>query len=113
VLPFCQPGVPLNTPILSLAATSSLPTTGSVHLLLIKELLKEIDDVVPKEDVAFRGIEQQIDLVPGASLPNRSTYITNPDETKEIETQVQDLLDKGCWVQKEPQSLCCSCLVGS
>ena len=27
VLPFCQPGVPLNTPILSLAATSSLPTT--------------------------------------------------------------------------------------
>jgi len=31
VLPFCQPGVPLNTPILSLAATSSLPTTWSVH----------------------------------------------------------------------------------
>ena len=31
VLPFCQPGVPFNTPILSLAATSSLPTTWSVH----------------------------------------------------------------------------------
>ena len=32
VLPFCQPGIPLNTPILSLAATSSLPITWSVHL---------------------------------------------------------------------------------
>ena len=31
VLPLCQPGVPFNTPILSLAATSSLPTTWSVH----------------------------------------------------------------------------------
>ena len=30
-LPFCQPGVPLNTPISSLATTSSLPTTWSVH----------------------------------------------------------------------------------
>ena len=32
VLPFYQPGVLLNTPILSLAATSSLPTTWSIHL---------------------------------------------------------------------------------
>ena len=30
-LPFCQPGVPFNTPILSLAATSSLPTIWSVQ----------------------------------------------------------------------------------
>ena len=30
-LPFCQPGVPLNTPMSSLAATSSLSTTWSVH----------------------------------------------------------------------------------
>ena len=31
VLPFCQPGVPFNTPILPLAAKSSLPTTWSVQ----------------------------------------------------------------------------------
>jgi len=37
--------------------------------------------------------------MPGASLPNRPTYRTNPQETKEIKTQVQDLLDKGL-VQK-------------
>jgi len=29
--PFCQPGVPFNTPILSLAATSALSTTWAVH----------------------------------------------------------------------------------
>jgi len=29
-LPFCQPGVPFNTPIFSLAATSSLSTTWAV-----------------------------------------------------------------------------------
>jgi len=31
-LPFCQPSVPLNMPILSIAATSSLPTTWSVQV---------------------------------------------------------------------------------
>ena len=45
------------------------------------------------------GIEHQIDLVSGASLPYRPTYKTNPEETKEIESQVQELLEKD-WVQK-------------
>jgi hypothetical protein len=40
-----------------------------------------------------RGIEHKIDLIPEASLPNRATYRTNPDETKKIQRQVQDLLD--------------------
>ena len=42
-----------------------------------------------------RGIEHQIDLVPGAPLPNRPPYRTNPEETKEIQRQVFDLLSKG------------------
>ena len=37
--------------------------------------------------------------MPRASLPNRSTYRTNPQETNEIESEVQELLEKG-WVQK-------------
>jgi len=37
VLPFCQPGVPLNTPISSLAATSSLPITWSVQIISEKQ----------------------------------------------------------------------------
>ena len=67
----------------------------------VKDLLKEFDDIFSKEGPSglppFRGIEHQIDLVPGASLPNKPAYRTNPEETKEIESQVQDLLDKG-WV---------------
>jgi hypothetical protein len=34
-------------------------------------------------------------LIPGASLPNRAAYRANPEETKEIQRQVQDLLDRG------------------
>jgi hypothetical protein len=56
-------------------------------------------DVFPSELppglLAVRGIEHNIDLIPGASLPNRAAYKTNPDETKEIQRQVQDLLDCG------------------
>ncbi|KAK1618795.1 hypothetical protein QYE76_024312 [Lolium multiflorum] len=59
----------------------------------------EFGDVFPEEVPAglppLRGIEHQIDLIPGASLPNRAPYRTNPEETKEIQKQVQALLDKG------------------
>ena len=34
-------------------------------------------------------------LFRSASLPNRAPYRTNPEETKEIMRQVQELLDKG------------------
>jgi hypothetical protein len=44
---------------------------------------------------ALYSIEHKIDLILGASLPNRAAYRTNPDETKEIQRQVQDLLDRG------------------
>jgi hypothetical protein len=43
----------------------------------------------------LRGIEHQIDLIPGASLPNRAANRTNPEEMKEIQRQVQELLDNG------------------
>jgi hypothetical protein len=43
----------------------------------------------------LRGIEHQIDLIPGSSLPNRAAYTTNPEETKEIQRQDQELLDNG------------------
>jgi hypothetical protein len=43
----------------------------------------------------LRGIEHKIDLVPGASLSNCASYRANPEETKEIHRQVQELLDRG------------------
>ena len=65
----------------------------------ISHVLQNYKDVFPKEVPAglppMRGIEHQIDLTPGATLPNRPPYCTNPKETKEIQRQVQELLDKG------------------
>ena len=62
-------------------------------------ILQEFDDVFPQELPPglppLRGIEHRIDLIPGAPLPNRAAYRTNPEETKEIEKQIRDLLDKG------------------
>jgi hypothetical protein len=43
----------------------------------------------------LRRIEHQFDLIPGASLPNRAAYRTNPEEMKKILRQVQELLDNG------------------
>ena len=43
----------------------------------------------------IQGIEHQIDLIHGASLPNHAPYRTNPAETQEIMHQVQELLDRG------------------
>jgi hypothetical protein len=65
----------------------------------VANLLQEYADVFPKDLPPglppLRGIEHQIDLIPGTQLPNRAPYCTNPDETKEIQRQVQALLDKG------------------
>ena len=62
-------------------------------------LLQEFEDVFPEEIPdgvpPIRGIEHQIDFIPGASLPNRPAYRTNPEETKEIQRQVEEYLIKG------------------
>ena len=61
--------------------------------------MQDYKDVFPEEIPAglppLRGIEHQIDLIPGAALPKRPPYRTNPEETKEIQRQVQALLNKG------------------
>ncbi|RVW69177.1 Retrovirus-related Pol polyprotein from transposon 297 [Vitis vinifera] len=46
-------------------------------------------------DCHIRGIEHQIDFVPGTKIPNRPTYRSNPKETKELQRQVEELLTKG------------------
>ena len=42
-----------------------------------------------------RSIQHKIDLIPGSTLPNKPTYRMNPQETQEIQRQVDDLLAKG------------------
>ena len=81
--------------------TKVMLTTNDLNTLpsAVQSLLQAYDDVFPEEVPPglppLRGIEHQIDFMPGASLPNRPPYRTNPTETKEIQRQVHELLDKG------------------
>jgi hypothetical protein len=63
-------------------------------LSVFVSLLQEFDDAFPKDIPSglppLRGIEHQIDLVPGASIPNRPAYKSNPEETKELQRQVMN-----------------------
>ncbi|KAH0725252.1 hypothetical protein KY284_001117 [Solanum tuberosum] len=63
---------------------------------LSKENFEDIfPDDTPKGLPPLRGIEHQIDFVPGSQLPNRPAYRSNPEETKELQRQVEELLEKG------------------
>jgi hypothetical protein len=61
---------------------------------VVADLLLDFEDVFPQETPTglppIRGIEHQIDLIPGAALPNRPPYRTNPEETKEIQSFCTD-----------------------
>ena len=80
-------------------AILSTNSSGKVLPSAIDALLQEFQDVVLEDMPAglppIHGIEHQIDLVPDASLPNRPAYRTNPEETKELQRQVKELLAKG------------------
>ena len=75
---------------------------GLKEYLLPKEvepLIQEFIDVFPEELLEglppIRDIEHQLDLIPGASLPNKPAYRTNPKEAEELQRQVRKLLDRG------------------
>ncbi|KAL4384341.1 hypothetical protein GQ457_15G018120 [Hibiscus cannabinus] len=61
--------------------------------------LLDYKDVFPEETPKglppLRGIEHQIDFISGATIPNRPAYRSNPEETKELQKQISNLLDKG------------------
>ncbi|KAH0720213.1 hypothetical protein KY290_023060 [Solanum tuberosum] len=64
-----------------------------------KQKGENFDDVFPDDTPKglppLRGIEHQIDIVPGSQLPNRPAYRRNTEETKELQRQVEELLEKG------------------
>ncbi|XP_021731454.1 uncharacterized protein LOC110698350 [Chenopodium quinoa] len=65
----------------------------------LAQLIKDFEDVfpdeLPKELPPLRGIEHQIDLIPGAPLPNKPAYRCNPLETKELQRQIEELMSMG------------------
>jgi hypothetical protein len=65
---------------------------------VVKILLQEFEDVFPDDIPSglppIRGIKHQIDFIPGASIPNRPAYRSNPEETKKLQRQVWELMSK-------------------
>ncbi|XP_040948648.1 uncharacterized protein [Gossypium hirsutum] len=96
------PMTPRQQSVLVLMYKETLLNTNELDPNLpssIVSLLQEFEDVFP-EDIPnglppIRGIEHQIDFIPGASIPNRPAYRTNPEETKELQKQANELMEKG------------------
>jgi hypothetical protein len=65
----------------------------------IQQLLGEFADIIvdelPCSLPPVRSVSHHIDLIPGASLPNKAAYRLTPQENEEVKRQVQDLQDKG------------------
>ena len=65
----------------------------------IKDMLGDYQDIIVDDLLDAlppkRSISHHIDLIPGASLPNKAAYRMTPRENEEIKNQVQKLLDKG------------------
>eukprot|EP00253_Pinus_taeda_P002299 PITA_02299 len=71
---------------------------NSVMLMSGKELLQEVGKGEEMHFVVIgdlRSISHHIDLIPGASLPNKAAYILTHQGNAEVGKQVQELIDKG------------------
>jgi hypothetical protein len=62
---------------------------------LLEEFTDIVVDELPCSLPPIRSISHHIDLIPGASLPNKAAYRLTPQENEEVKRQVQDLMDKG------------------
>ncbi|XP_071912267.1 uncharacterized protein [Coffea arabica] len=62
----------------------------SFYASVCEEFKDVFPEELPKGLPPIRGIEHQIDFVPGAILPNRPAYRANPEETKEIQSKSLD-----------------------
>ncbi|CAL1411262.1 unnamed protein product [Linum trigynum] len=66
---------------------------------MARAVLEEFGDVFPEEAPKglppIRGIEHRIDFIPGATIPNKVAYRTNSEESKELQRQIEELVEKG------------------
>ncbi|XP_059277846.1 uncharacterized protein LOC132032044 [Lycium ferocissimum] len=98
-----------------------LPTTTHEHPYKLQwlnecEELKDFDYVfpteLPKGLLPLRKIKHQIDFVPGSQFPNNPAYRANPDDTKDLQKQVGELLEKrGC--ARKYEFMCRACDLGA
>src|SRR2546429_9354253 len=61
-------------------------------------LLQDYKDVFPEDLPSglppLRGIEHQIDFIPGSSIPNRPAYRSNPMEQKNFKNRLKNYLKR-------------------
>ncbi|XP_057543336.1 uncharacterized protein LOC130821562 [Amaranthus tricolor] len=70
------------------------PSKAPIHLMTRKECEREIE----QEEELYLLITKEVQhsyLIPGASLPNKPAYRSNPKETKELQRQVDELMQRG------------------
>ncbi|XP_010693303.2 uncharacterized protein LOC104906265 [Beta vulgaris subsp. vulgaris] len=65
----------------------------------LEALMKEFEDVFPEELPQglppVRGVKHAIDLVPGAPFPNKPAYRCDPVASRELQRQIEHLIEKG------------------
>jgi hypothetical protein len=65
----------------------------------IQDMLENFIDIVvddlPCSLLPIKSIIHNIDLIPGAILPNKATYKLTLQENEEVKKQVKDLMEKG------------------
>ena len=101
----------LNQPMIVFLYKETYLNTNKLNASLpssVVSLLQEFDDVfpelVPHGLPHIQGIEHQIYFMLSASIPNWLAYRSNLEETKELQRQVSELMEKRyVW---ESMSLC-------
>ena len=73
----------------------------SLEAKLIIEFVDVMPEEIPHGFPPMRGIQHQIDLIPGLVFPNKLSSMKSPKEHEEFKTQVVDFLDKGLVQESE------------
>uniref|UniRef100_A0A1S4ANP2 CCHC-type domain-containing protein n=1 Tax=Nicotiana tabacum TaxID=4097 RepID=A0A1S4ANP2_TOBAC len=88
----------------SITKKESLEVNDPRLQAILDEFYDIVSDTTPSSLPPMRSIKHQIDLIPGAPLPNKSAYRMNPTQQEALQRQVEELLD--CGLIRESLSPC-------